>query len=231
MAFLRASNMLWALGDPARAKEIIDEASRTTPPQARSYIDAFLTVYWFAMDRPEAARQASESLALDDLPAVVGAEIAWVLATIAADAGRTAEAVAVADAGYTVATRSFDAPHMRFNIADAHISALLLSGRVGDALEVAERVRQQAADLPGAAQLLGCRRGRSGRARGRPPGYRMCDAGTGGGGIVRLACHRLGVPLSHPTHDRAGDAWFNWRGGRRARRAGQAAASVPVARL
>ncbi|MGO9033037.1 LuxR C-terminal-related transcriptional regulator [Mycobacterium sp.] len=155
LAFLRASNMLWALGDPSRAKEIIDEGSRTTPPEARSYIDAFLTVYWFAMDRPEAARQASEGLALDDLPAVVGAEIAWVLATIAADAGRTAEAVAVADAGYANATRSFDAPHMRFNIADAHISALLLSGRIGDAVEVAERVRQQAADLPGAAQLLG----------------------------------------------------------------------------
>ena len=51
--FLRASNMLWALADPARAKEIIDKASRTTSPQARSYIDAFLTVYWFAMDQPD----------------------------------------------------------------------------------------------------------------------------------------------------------------------------------
>jgi DNA-binding CsgD family transcriptional regulator len=154
-AFLRASNMLWALGDPARAKELIDDASRTTPPQARSYIDAFLTVYWFAMDQRDAAAQASKDLALEDLPPVVGAEIAWVLAAISADAGRTTEAVAVADAGYTVATRSFDAPHMRFNIADAQVSALLLSGRVREALEVAERVRQQAADLPGAAQLQG----------------------------------------------------------------------------
>lgn len=155
LAFLRASNMLWALGDPVRAKEIIDEASRTAPPQAHSYINAFLTIYWFAMDQPEAATQASKSLALDELPAIVGAEIAWVLAVIAADAGHTGEAAAVADAGYTVATRSFDAPHMRFNIADAHISALLLSGRVADALEVADLVRRQAADLPGAAQLLG----------------------------------------------------------------------------
>jgi DNA-binding CsgD family transcriptional regulator len=154
-AFLRASNMLWALGDPPRAKEIIDDASRSTSPQARSYIDAFLTVYWFAMDQPDAAIQASKKLALDDLPAVVGAEIAWALAAIAADAGRTTEAVAVAEAGYTVATRSFDAPHMRFNIADAHVSALLLAGRIADALDVAERVRRQAADLPGAAQLLG----------------------------------------------------------------------------
>ena len=154
-AFLRASNMLWALGNPARAKEIIDDASRTASPQARSYIDAFLTVYWFAVDEPDAAMHASESLALGDLPAVVGAEIAWVLAEISASAGRTTEAVAVADAGYTVVARSFDAPHMRFNIADAHVSALLLAGRIAEALEVAERVRLQAADLPGAAQMLG----------------------------------------------------------------------------
>jgi hypothetical protein len=118
-AFLRASNMLWALGDPARAKDVIDEASRVTPQDARSYVDAFLTVYWFATDQPEAAVKASHDLAIDDLPPVVGAEIAWLLATIAADAGRTAEAVAIAESGYVVATRSFDAPHMRFNIADA----------------------------------------------------------------------------------------------------------------
>ena len=153
-AFLRASNMLWALGDPARAKELIDEASRITPPDARTYIDAFLTVYWFAIDEPDAAVQASKNLALGDIP-VVGAEIAWVLAQVYADAGRATEAVAAAEAGYAVATRSLDAPHMRFNIADADVSALLLSGQVEDAIDIAERTRRQAANLPGAAQLLG----------------------------------------------------------------------------
>ena len=154
-AFLRASNMLWVLADPARAKKLIDDASHTASPKARSYIDAFLTVYWFAMDEPVLAMQASKDLALDDLPAVVDAEIAWVLTAIAADAGRTTEAVAVADAGYIGATRSFDAPQMTFNIADAHLTALLLSGRVGEAVDLAERMRHQAADLPGAAHLLG----------------------------------------------------------------------------
>ena len=154
-AFLRASNMLWVLADPARAKELIDDASRATPRQARFYIDAFLTVYWFAMDEPNAATEAAIDLVLDDLPEVVGAEIAWALAEVTANAGITSEAVAIADAGYTVATREFDAPHMRFNIADAHISALLLAGRVQEALDVAERVREQATNLPGAAQFLG----------------------------------------------------------------------------
>jgi DNA-binding CsgD family transcriptional regulator len=155
LAFLRASNMFWVFADPARAKELIDEASRTTSPQARSYIDAFLTVYWFAIDQPDVAMQSSNALVLDDLPEVAGAEIAWVLAAMAADAGRTTEAVAIADAGYTVATRSLDAPQMRLNIADAHVGALLLAGRINDAVDVAERMRQQAADRPGTAHWVG----------------------------------------------------------------------------
>ena len=155
LTYLRASNMLWALAEPARAKEIIDDASRTTAHQARSWIDALLTVYWFAMDRPDAATLASKNLTLDNLPPIVGTETAWALSAISADAGRADAAVAIAETGYTVATRCLDAPHMRFNVADAHLSALLLSGRIADALDVAERVRQEAADLPGAAESLG----------------------------------------------------------------------------
>jgi DNA-binding CsgD family transcriptional regulator len=153
-AFLRSSNLLWALEDPGRAKEFIDDASGGTPAHARMYIDAFLTVYWFAMDRPQDALDVAKRLALKDIP-VVGAEVAWVLAQIAADAGRVDDAVADANAGYDVATRSLDAPHMRFNIADAECSALLLSGRSREATAVAERTVGQAADLPGAAQALG----------------------------------------------------------------------------
>ncbi len=154
LAFLRASNTLWVLADPARAKDLIDGTVCTTPV-ARSYVDAFLAVYWFAMDQPDLAMKASSCLALEELPAVVDAEIAWALAAIAADAGRMGDAVAVADAGHAVAVRSLDAPEMLFNIADAHVGALLLAGRVRDAVDVAERVRQRAVDLPGAAHVLG----------------------------------------------------------------------------
>src|SRR5262249_27958850 len=44
---------------------------------------------------------------------------------------------------------------MRFNIADAHVSALLLAGQIADGLEVAQRVREQGSEMPGAAQLVG----------------------------------------------------------------------------
>ena len=155
LAYQRALNTLWALGDAQRAKDIIDDAARSTPQPARIWIDAFLTVYWFALDQPQEAIQASKSLVLEDLPAVAGAETAWVLAVMYADTGQTTNAVAVANTGYAVASRFFDAPHMRFNIADAHVSALLLAGQMVDGLEVAQRVYEQGAEMPGAAHLLG----------------------------------------------------------------------------
>ena len=154
--YLRASNLLWALADPVRAKEVIDKgaAAVAAGPDRRS-IEAVSAVYWFAMDQPDAAMEAAKSLVLDDLPPIVGAEMAWALASIHGDAGRTAEAVAVAEAGYAIAIRCSDAPHMRFNIADAHVGALVLVGRISEAVEVAERASGQAADLPGTAHLLG----------------------------------------------------------------------------
>jgi DNA-binding CsgD family transcriptional regulator len=153
LAYRRALNMLWAIGDAPRAKEMIDDAARSNLP--RMWIDAFLTVYWFALDQPQEAIHASKSLVLENLPAVAGAETAWVLAVMLAEAGQTAEAVAVANTGYTVATRFFDSPHMRFNIADAHVSALLLAGRIADGVEVAQRVHKQGTETPGAAHLIG----------------------------------------------------------------------------
>jgi DNA-binding CsgD family transcriptional regulator len=153
LAYERALNMLWAVGDAAGAKEIIDDAARGTSP--RMWIDAFLTVYWFALDQPQEALDASKRLVLDELPAVAGAETAWVLAEMLAEAGQTTDAVAVVNTGYAVASRSFDSPQMRFNIADAHLSALLLAGQIEDGLEVAKRVREQGAEMPGATQLVG----------------------------------------------------------------------------
>jgi DNA-binding CsgD family transcriptional regulator/tetratricopeptide (TPR) repeat protein len=153
LAYLRALNILWALGDAPRAKEIIDEAARNALP--RFWIDAFLTVYWFALDQPQEAMQASKSLALEELPAVAGAETAWALAVILADTGQTEKAVAVASTGYAVASRFFDSPQMRFNIADAHVSALLLAGRLAEGLELAQQVREQGAEMPAPSHLVG----------------------------------------------------------------------------
>ena len=104
------------------------------------------------MGKPDAARQSSKTLALEELPDLVAARTtAWAITVACGDAGRVTEAVAAAQAGYSVPTRSFVV------LPDAHVGALLLAGRIGEAWQVAERfhnamvrlidVRQQATDV------------------------------------------------------------------------------------
>ncbi len=97
---------------------------------------------------------------------------------------------------------------MRFNIADAHVGALLLAGRIGDALEVAEWARGQAADLPGTAHLLGpAIAGRAALGAGRL-GESVRVARTGGRSAVGDGvCDGLGVSVRRAAGDGAGDEW------------------------
>lgn len=152
--FLRATNRLFILADPVGAKRLIDNASHSRV-QVRACIDAFLTVYWAAMGKPDAARQSSKTLALPELPDLVAARTtAWAITLACGDAGRVSDAVAAAQAGYAVPTRSFVV------LPDAHVGALLLAGRIAEAWQVAEQfdkammlaidVRQQTTCIPSA---------------------------------------------------------------------------------
>ncbi|MGA9489218.1 MAG: helix-turn-helix transcriptional regulator, partial [Mycobacterium sp.] len=138
VAFLRATNRLFTLADPVGAKELIDDASRAAGPQARSCIDAFLTVYWAAMGKPHAAIESSEKFTWQALPDLVAQRVtAWALALAFGEAGRAGEAAAAAKAGYPVPIRAF------VIITDAHIGALLLAGHIDDADAPAQTIRQR----------------------------------------------------------------------------------------
>ena len=138
MAFLRATNRLFVLADPVGAKELVDDASRAAGPQARSCIDAFLTVYWAAMGKPQAAIESSDKFTWQELPDLVAQRVtAWALALAFGEAGRAGEAAAAAKAGYPIPIRSF------VIITDAHLGALLLAGHIADAAAPAETIRQR----------------------------------------------------------------------------------------
>jgi DNA-binding CsgD family transcriptional regulator len=153
-ACLRAANMLWSLSDPPGAKQHIDNVLGSTPLRARGSVDAFRTMYWAAMGQPASAIALVRELDIDVLPAIVAAVASWGIVVACGDAGCTGDAVAAADRAYAIAVGSFDAAHMRFVVADAHLEALLLAGRIGEAGCLAERLRREAATLPGAAMLF-----------------------------------------------------------------------------
>jgi DNA-binding CsgD family transcriptional regulator len=151
---LRAVNMLWSLADSRGAKQHVDEAVARTSGHARGSLDAFCTMHWAAMGQPAAAMASAGELDIDLLPAIVGAVASWGIVVASGDVGRVSDAAAAAERAYSVAVGAFDAAHMRFVIADAHLGALLLAGRMGEAIRLAERVRHDAADLPGVAALF-----------------------------------------------------------------------------
>lgn len=152
VAFLRAVNRLFALADPAGAYAVVDPPPLAADPGGS--FDAFGVVYWAAMGAPERALEIRRTLDADRLPPLVQTVTAWGTVIAAGDAGCTGAAGAAAGAADAVMSQAVDAAQMRFVLADAHVGALLQSGRIADARSVAERLRTEAADLPGAAQLL-----------------------------------------------------------------------------
>ncbi len=168
LAFLQAFNRMFALADPQGAKALIDEASRTTPPDASGCIEAFKMVYAAALGQLDAVSEPTYELTFDRLPDVVAARVtSWAITVARGEAGRTVEAVAAAHAGYPIPMRSF------VIIADAHVSALVLAGRVSEAQDVAELIRGRAGTslamtLPYVA-VIGAVAGRAALAAGRLP--------------------------------------------------------------
>jgi DNA-binding CsgD family transcriptional regulator len=154
LAFARATTRFVGLADPTGARELIDEAVRTTPPHAHGPIDAFLMMYWGLLGKPQPAIESAKNVALDRLPDIVGAAPVVGLVRALGDAGRTTEAVRAAEAGYAIVARSLDSAGLGFVIAVSHVDALLTAGRVHEGCDVAERVRDQAANLSGGAQVM-----------------------------------------------------------------------------
>jgi DNA-binding CsgD family transcriptional regulator len=142
LAFHRATNRLFTLLDPAGAKALIDDALQTTPPDARGSVHAFFTVYWATMGRPDAVVESSKKFLWDQLPDILIAHLtAWAMTVAAGDAGRTADAVAAAEASYPVPIRSF------VIVTDGHTSALLLAGEIASAQYPAGLLRRRALDV------------------------------------------------------------------------------------
>lgn len=154
LAFIRGMNLMYTLADPGRAKHLVDEVAAALAAEDRACTDAFGVVYWATMGKPQASHAASQGLNLNELPAVVGAKTASKIALSCGDAGRVDEADAAARLGYGIVDGNFDAESLRFGIADTHVGALVLAGRIPEAMLVAEQLRRQSADLPGIIQPI-----------------------------------------------------------------------------
>ena len=135
LVFIRATNRLFTLADPAEAKKLIDQASPQIRDHAGGYLDAFLTVYWAAMGKPEAALESSRRIDWAQLHDVAARATGWALTLAAGDTGATTDAIAAAEAAYLVPIRGY------FVITEVHVGALLLAGHTAQAEIEVDRFR------------------------------------------------------------------------------------------
>jgi DNA-binding CsgD family transcriptional regulator len=142
LTFIRATNRLFGLADDAGARQLIDEAEHIVEPTSRNCLEAARVVYCAATGSPGEALEAAQRTSFDDLPVAAARATAWAMTVAAGDAGRTTDAVAAAEAGYSVPIRGF------LVICDAHANALVLAGHLAEAEVVAERLRQRGIDYP-----------------------------------------------------------------------------------
>jgi DNA-binding CsgD family transcriptional regulator len=153
---VRAANCLWPMAKPEMSWRLVDEARSQNPTSAavQQTLHAMRSVQLASEARPREAVAAAQQADFGTLPPVAGLVAVWALVIALGDIGAISEASRVAAVGYARAAESLEAAYPGVGLADHHVTALLLAGRIPDAQEIAAETRQRCADMPGIASTV-----------------------------------------------------------------------------
>jgi DNA-binding NarL/FixJ family response regulator len=149
----RAANLIWTLGRPDDAAEILSALAMgsETPAEAasRQAVEACVdAVYGRCQEAAETATAALDSDELSDFHAMM-ASFALMMAIGAL--GRADDITPVADRALERASTSFQTAHLRFWFGGVYARACRLTGRIGECVDLAKRMSDSANDVPGLA--------------------------------------------------------------------------------
>jgi DNA-binding CsgD family transcriptional regulator len=150
---LRAANLVWMLGRPAEAADMLAELAAEPETDgeraARFAVEACVdAVFARCADAEEKARAAMKSGTLSDLDAML-ASVALLMACGAL--GHADDIGQVARAALERATHSYEASHMRFWFGGVYARACRLTGRIEECRGAAAQLSALARDMPGLA--------------------------------------------------------------------------------
>ncbi|MGH3674683.1 MAG: LuxR C-terminal-related transcriptional regulator [Mycobacterium sp.] len=150
---VRAANLIWILGRPIEASEILDQLAAgpesSVERAARDAIAACVdAVSGRCAPAAEKATAALECPELSDFHAMM-ASVARIMAMGAL--GEVDDLAAVAEQALQRATTSFQASHMRFWFGGVYARACRLTGRLDECVAAAKKLADSAGDVPGLA--------------------------------------------------------------------------------
>lgn len=151
---LRAANRLWVLRDPARSRDIVEEALEKSNGELSHSLRTFHAFQQAIAGYPEDVRRdldGADLSRLDPFGQVMG-RCAETLA--AGDMGRLQHACASAAAGYAVIEAAPQDSIHELGLAEQHANALLLAGDVEAAATAANLHFVRCADTPGLTRAM-----------------------------------------------------------------------------
>lgn len=153
---VRAANCLWPMAKPELSWKLIDEALSRGPTSAsvQQTLHAVRSVQLATAARPREAVAEAQPVDLERLPPVAGLVAVWALVIALGDLGAVSEATRTAAEGYVRAATSLEATYPGVGLADHHVTALLLAGRIREAQATAAETRRRCTDMPGIASTV-----------------------------------------------------------------------------
>jgi DNA-binding CsgD family transcriptional regulator len=145
---LRATNLLWALGDLQRSWRLIDDALAAAPDPVRPSLLAVRAVQQATSGHPAAALCTLEQIAHAELPPLPAMIAVWAQTIAAGDRGQTGQALAAATTGKALAAGAPEVAYQTVNLACFEVAALALAGQLHQADAVAAAIMHQQADVP-----------------------------------------------------------------------------------
>ena len=147
-ATIRAANMLFTRRQPEASWAILEDALATAPAAERPSLLAFRVVQLAFAARPAEAAALAETIDHDQVTAFPATVLTSGTTLAAGDLGRLEAATTAAAEGTRLAAAS---PHAAFQAVGLNLlyaDALVMAGRIADALALAGHVNEQWADIP-----------------------------------------------------------------------------------
>ncbi len=151
---LRAANLLWTMRDPEQSWRVIDEALETATGPRVGQLLAFRANQLVLAARPAEVVEMMDTVDYGTLDGY-GESVRLCAETLAlGEVGRIDEAVAKAAACHRVIGSSQQGSFLNGALVEFHSFGLAISGRIHEAVELAERHRNDCASEPSTAKVM-----------------------------------------------------------------------------
>ncbi|MGA8327972.1 MAG: LuxR C-terminal-related transcriptional regulator [Mycobacterium sp.] len=152
---VRVDNLLWPLGQPDQARQVVDDALAGASGAVSHRLLAMRAMLLAIEARPAEALDVCESIDRGDLGALPALKLACAQAIAFGDLGQPLRAAASGEEAVRLAAAAPEAAFFQTIIRCVYYTqALTIGGYLAEALTVADSAYQQCADVPGIAQAF-----------------------------------------------------------------------------